>query len=210
MKPHSGCLRLYHNQILKDAAFLKRREESSKIGRILDAGCGCGRASRTLIDRLEKTPEIIGIDLDTLSMKYGRSQGPNVHFMRSHMGYLPFRNQTFDMILSSKAIHEIENQQERSKTVDEFTRTLRRDGIIYVLDIFARYYIAKLIRRLLHTLSAKIEWYSRTGEFEKNLKGRGLTILRRECMPSRPYSLSLHCSYIATKKTRKAKHKNAR
>ena len=201
MKPHSRCIHFFHNQILEDTAFLKIREEPVKIRRVLDAGCGSGRASRILIEQLEESPEIIGIDLDIDSMKYGKSLGLNAHFMRSHMGHLPFRNQTFDMVISSKAIHEIEDQKERSRTVDEFIYALRQDSIIYVLDVFAKYYIAKLIRRILHALSAKIEWYSHTSGFEKNLKKRGLTILRRKCIPSLRCNFTLHCSYIAAKST---------
>lgn len=191
---------LYHKQILGDMIVLKERIELSKTPRVLDAGCGWGRISIILSKHLDKMTEIIGVDLDLSSIRHGRYLAHDFSFVRAHMGYLPFRNRIFEAIVSSKAIHEIQNKRERSRASDEFARTLKNEGVIYVLDLFARSYVAKFIRCVLHILASRVERYYYMKEFENDLKSKGFKIIRSNCIPWPPFNLSALCSYVVMKK----------
>lgn len=190
----------YHKQIFGDISFLKKRIKSAKIPQILDVGCGWGRVSRRLSKNFSKRAKIVGIDLNVLSLKYGKSLSPDTSFVRSHMKYLPFKEQTFDAVLSRKALHEIENENDRCETLDEIARALKKGGIIYVFDPFDRFHVAKLIRRLLRHIFSRVEWYYLMSEFENNLKRRGFKIIKKNYIDWSPFSLSVFCSYTAIKK----------
>jgi arsenite methyltransferase len=50
---------------------------------------------------------------------------------------LPFRDDAFDAVVSSVAIHNVKGAERRMKAIDEAVRVLRHGGCLMIADIFA-------------------------------------------------------------------------
>src|SRR5215467_9751598 len=75
---------------------------SARHRRILDVGCGAGQ---TLIaSNLGEAVFAVGIDLDYSALVYGRQQTTSIHFVRAAGEQLPFRNNSFDLVLCRVAL----------------------------------------------------------------------------------------------------------
>lgn len=80
---------LNHTEILDDIKAIKDRLKGQEKPLILDVGCGCGKISRGVNNLLGGKARIIGVDLDLIAMKYGRSIDRGICYLRSHISYLP-------------------------------------------------------------------------------------------------------------------------
>jgi len=189
----------HHKWILRDMNTVKEGLESLKTPRILDVGCGLGRASRRLSRLLDEKAEFVGIDLDILSIEYGKFLNRSISFLRSHMSYLPFKSGIFGAILSSRALHEIEEKDERKKAFSEFTRILKQEGLIYIFEPFARSNKVKTLLIFLHKRIPRIEMYNLKECVEELLKKYHFKIVSKYCISWSTLSLNLFCSFIATK-----------
>jgi ubiquinone/menaquinone biosynthesis C-methylase UbiE len=89
---------------------------------ILEAACRWGRASRRLKDFYAGDMETVGVDLDKLSLQYGKSIDRTAVFLLSDIRALLFRTQVFDIILSSGVIHEVKNAKGRHKAIGRCPR----------------------------------------------------------------------------------------
>ena len=71
-----------------------------------------------------------------------------VDLQTGDMRALPFEAESFDVVLSSLAIHNIPDTAGRAKAIDEAVRVLRRGGQVVIVDIgAAREYEALLRER---------------------------------------------------------------
>lgn len=198
---------VYYKQFFGDMNLLQKRVTSSEKPRILDVGCGWGKISRRFSKKLDKKADVVGIDLDILSLKYGRFLNRDASFVRADMRHLPLKPLAFDVILSSKALHEVESKDDLGNVLREFARTLKRDGSVYVFDPFARFRIVKLIQHILHKIypkihilhkvHPKIERYFQEGEFEDHLKKEKFRIISKSRIVWPKFSFRVFCSYIA-------------
>lgn len=68
------------------------------FGSILDLGCGVGQ---TLI-ACELKPEtfVCGVDIDAEALAFGKELSPHICFARARGERLPFRNQSFEVVIS--------------------------------------------------------------------------------------------------------------
>jgi ubiquinone/menaquinone biosynthesis C-methylase UbiE len=77
-------------------------EVSARHRRILDVGCGAGQ---TLVaSNLGETVLAVGADLDFSALAYGRQQATNINFVRAAGEALPFRNDSFDLVICRVAL----------------------------------------------------------------------------------------------------------
>jgi ubiquinone/menaquinone biosynthesis C-methylase UbiE len=145
---------------------------------VLDVGCGRGLM---LIGAAKKltSGRATGIDIwrqedlrnntaeATLANAKDEGVAGKVRVEDSDARKLPFKDATFDVVLSSLAIHNIDGRIERAKALAEMVRVLKPGGHIAILDII------------------------RTGEYAKELERLGLTSLKLSkmsldwCMPTK-------------------------
>jgi len=116
--------------------------------RVLDLGCGRG-AVLLMVAKLLPRGRAVGIDLWKSSDQSGNALevtrrnaelegvADRVDLRTGDMRALPFEDESFDVVLSSLAIHNIPHAAGRAKAIDEAVRVLRRGGRILIADINA-------------------------------------------------------------------------
>ena len=124
--------------------------------RLPDLGCGRG-AVILMAAKLLPRGRAVGIDLWKTSDQLGNALevtkrnavlegvADRVDLRTGDMRALPFDDGSFDLVLSSLAIHNIPDLAGRTKAIDEAVRVLRPGGRILIVDINAmREYEARL------------------------------------------------------------------
>jgi arsenite methyltransferase len=116
--------------------------------RVLDLGCGRGAVLLMAAQRLT-TGHAVGIDLWKASDQSGNSAAATrrnaavegvsdrVDLHTADMTALPFHDDSFDVVLSNVAIHNIKGRRQRDIAIDEALRVLRPGGRMVIADIFA-------------------------------------------------------------------------
>ncbi|OZB93325.1 class I SAM-dependent methyltransferase [Paenibacillus sp. XY044] len=116
-----------------------------KRDRILDVGCGRGFVLNSLAKQIPGG-KVIGIDIWNPRDQSGNDPKVTLHNaelegVRSRVEVihadargLPFDNGTFDKVVSSLAIHNIQGPEERRKAIEEMVRVLKRGGQAAILD----------------------------------------------------------------------------
>jgi arsenite methyltransferase len=116
--------------------------------RILDLGCGRGAVLLTAAQRLS-TGRAVGVDLWKREDQSGNAieaTGRNaaaegvadrVELHTADMTELPFAPNSFDIVVSNVAVHNIKSRAGREKAIDEAVRVLRPGGRLLVADLFA-------------------------------------------------------------------------
>lgn len=114
--------------------------------RILDLGCGRGAV---LVSAVKRLPEGrgFGVDIWSRSDQSGNSIGAirknaaaegvaaGVVPVTGNMKALPFRSNSFDVVVSSVAIHNIRGRIGREAAISEATRVLRPGGRLLIADL---------------------------------------------------------------------------
>jgi len=86
---------------------------------VLDIGCGTGRNLKY------KNVNITGIDISIEQLKKCKSN--NIH---CDMTLIPFRDNTFDNIISIASFHHLSNIERRHKCLSEMKRIIKKDARI--------------------------------------------------------------------------------
>lgn len=117
--------------------------------RVLDLGCGRGAVLLMAAGHLTTTGRAIGVDIWSQGDQSGnaaaaaesnaRAEGvaDRVELHTADMTSLPFGDDSFDVIVSNVAIHNIKAQSGRDKAIDEALRVLRPGGRLLIADISA-------------------------------------------------------------------------
>jgi ubiquinone/menaquinone biosynthesis C-methylase UbiE len=181
---------------------------------ILDAGIGTGRMVQPLLDL---NVQLVGIDLSRemlKKMKEKLSHNPacgQVSLIRGDVTALPFREHSFDFVLSVLVLHLIKKWE---KAIRETSRVLRTDGLFSIVNQRAPELISKTGKKYFalcknyssHGLSGKSKWmlnkvlkYEKTGSLERlsnvffernNFWGRsGQTFLRKQSLSIEKYPI---------------------
>lgn len=136
------------------------REEVSRLAnvssdaRVLDVGCGTGYTTEVVLRHLHKG-EAVGVDLTPQQLKKAarnlRFDKTRLSLCRGDVESLPFRDETFDSVVSVGAIEYFPNPREALK---EMARVVKTGGRVIVggpeLDWFKKTHL----NRILYTPSA--------------------------------------------------------
>jgi avermectin B 5-O-methyltransferase len=122
--PHAADAMIDH---LASFAKLKPKE------RVLDAGCGEGRASLRLAEKFGVN--VTGIDVvpEALAIAKKRAAATNaaVDYIEGDYNHLPFPDKTFDLVF---ALETFTHSPDPRKTLREFWRVLKPGGRVVILD----------------------------------------------------------------------------
>jgi ubiquinone/menaquinone biosynthesis C-methylase UbiE len=126
--------------------------------RILDLGCGRGAVLLMAAQHLT-TGRAVGVDLWRSFDQSGNSLeatrrnaiaegvADRVELHTANMTALPFADSSFDVVVSSVAIHNISRRADREKAIAEAVRVLRPGGRLMIADVRAtRQYQEQLAR----------------------------------------------------------------
>jgi len=150
--------------MIYDSKFGKAREREKYLDkiawrgdeRVLDVGCGLGLFLIGAAKRLS-TGRAVGIDkwqqedlsgnnaAGTLSNAMIEGVAEKVEVHTGDARKLPFDNESFDVVLSSMALHNIYNAGERQTAVREIARVVNSGGRVLIVDVrHTRQYAATL------------------------------------------------------------------
>jgi O-antigen biosynthesis protein len=95
---------------------------------VLDVACGEGYGSDLIAKYAES---VIGVDLSEEAIKHATSAycKANLQFEHGSVLDLPFRNETFDVVISFETI---EHLVEQSQMLDEILRVMKTDGLLII------------------------------------------------------------------------------
>jgi arsenite methyltransferase len=126
---------------------------------VLDMGCGRG-AVMTAVARRLTTGRVTGIDIWSRRDQSGNARDVTVRnasledvadrvaIETGDMRALPFPDASFDLVVSSLAIHNIRGDAERKRAVAEAFRVLKPGGRIAIADIRATRIYEQALREL--------------------------------------------------------------
>jgi len=127
--------------------------------RVLDMGCGRGAVLTAVAKRLT-TGRVTGIDLWSTHDQSGNARDvtlenatvegvlDRVAIETGDMRAMPFADASFDLVVSSLAIHNIRSNAERAQAIQETWRVLRPGGRLAIADIRATALYAKTLQTL--------------------------------------------------------------
>ena len=126
---------------------------------VLDMGCGRG-AVLTAVARRLTTGRVTGADIWSTTDQSGNAKdvtvrnasiegiGDRVHIETADMRALPFPDGTFDLVVSSLAIHNIRSNADRRQAIAEGFRVMKPGGRMVIADIRATAIYADALRKL--------------------------------------------------------------
>jgi ubiquinone/menaquinone biosynthesis C-methylase UbiE len=121
----------YTNRYGDSPLFMRCVNRFSKLmpikGKLLDLGCGSGRAAKHFI---KKGFTVVGIDFSEEMLKIAREKVPHADFQKMDMRKLKFPSQSFDGIWSNFSLLHIP-KREIKIVLDECFRVLKPNGIFY-------------------------------------------------------------------------------
>ena len=97
----------------------------------LDIGCASGYMISEIAKSYPKA-KYFGIDIYDKAIEYAKKRYPNIKFQVASVAKLPFKNNTFDLILFYETIEHVENPR---ACLLEIKRVLKKDGtLILAMD----------------------------------------------------------------------------
>ncbi|MGD2248042.1 MAG: class I SAM-dependent methyltransferase [Candidatus Methanofastidiosia archaeon] len=104
---------------------LYKKVDISEKECILDIGCGTGAVTEDLVSLSNGV--ITGVDIDDKKLVYAKKLLDTVNFLQTDVLWLPFRDNTFDLVVFNIVLTHI-NEQERA--VKEMARVTKKNGIV--------------------------------------------------------------------------------
>jgi ubiquinone/menaquinone biosynthesis C-methylase UbiE len=133
--PYTGVARCYG--VCLDPIIIRWKKKALKLWPprkgmvVLDAGCGTG--SQLNLYRLYGC-SVFGVEMSAGMIAAARQKfESSLNLCRGNAGRMPYRNQTFDLILLSMMLHEIPLDT-RSVVLAETERVLKDSGRILIID----------------------------------------------------------------------------
>lgn len=97
---------------------------------VLDLCCGSGQTTRFLV---EHSHQVTGLDASPLSLQRASQNVPQADFVEGWAEAMPLADNSFDLVHTSVAMHEMEPDQRR-QIFQEVLRVLKPGGIFTLVD----------------------------------------------------------------------------
>jgi len=102
-----------------------------KFKKILDVGCAGGYMANK-VNYIFPKSKITGIDVYKESIDYAKKKYPNINFIVADAHKLPFKDNTFDMVICYETIEHVVNPK---KVLAEIKRVMKKNGkALVVMD----------------------------------------------------------------------------
>ena len=134
--------------------------------KILDAGCGTGG----MLKSIEKYGSAIGIDVSNAALAFCKKRAQN-KIIQASICHLPFKNETFDIILSLGVVYH-KLVKDDYQAIRELFRISKKEGIVIITNP-AYNFLWSAHDVVTHTKKRYI-----LKEVEKLIKDSGFTILK--------------------------------
>ena len=153
-----------------------RRIDLAGVRDVLDVGCGTGtlleRAARALPGRF------VGLDLSLEMLEAARRKlGPRAGLVAGSAATLPFRSRTFDLVVSTSALH---HWRQPDAALTEIRRVLRSGGRVAITDWCGDHWLVRLRDRVLRRLEPAHGRVWRSVELAALLADAGFSDIRIE------------------------------
>jgi len=158
-------------------------------GKILDAGCGNGNLFIRALKFLPKETKYVGTDFSNkmLSRAAFRARSvPGAHFSQGCINRLPFKDLSFDRVMSSGVLTCLSSTEEAEESLAEFNRVLRPGGTL-VVDFFNQLSHFTLVRKVLLREPIFPPEYISPKEFKSLLEGAGFEVQEYRGFDYKPY-----------------------
>ncbi len=116
--------KIWHGQKL--AKILKILPKDAKT--ILDVGCSSGVLTAQIAKVLPKS-KITGLDSYTKAITFARSKYPQIAFIVADAHKLPFKNNSFDLIICTETLEHVIDPK---KVLSEMRRVLKKHGLAII------------------------------------------------------------------------------
>ncbi|MDO8655697.1 MAG: class I SAM-dependent methyltransferase [Nanoarchaeota archaeon] len=119
-------MKKFHVPILRE---LKNKKGIS----VLDISCGTGQLLHSLHQQSDGNIHLIGVDISKDMLRAARTKLPrSVTLYHADVHHLPFKDNTFDYVLSTEAFHHYYDQE---KALQEMKRVAKKNGNVIVADV---------------------------------------------------------------------------
>jgi len=136
--------------------------------RLLDLGCGTGTLL-VMIRQAFPGLELVGVDADAamlaIASRKARAAGGGIHFDRALARRLPYRQASFDRVVSSLFFHHLP-WGDKQQAAAEIWRILRPGGELHVADW------GKPAGALMRLCACPVQWLDGFAATRDNLAGR--------------------------------------
>lgn len=165
-----GQAALYLHTTLRGKHVVWRREldrlELTGDEHLLDIGCGSGAVLIAAAQRLPRGAAV-GVDLwrsidqsgndpaRTLANARICGVADRIRLHTADMTELPFPNESFDVVTSALAVHNIPDARRREQAVAEMVRVLKPGGQLVLVDIMHTDHYAKVLRDTIANLECR-------------------------------------------------------
>ncbi|MBI2572513.1 class I SAM-dependent methyltransferase [Candidatus Woesearchaeota archaeon] len=143
-------------------------KEITAPGSILDVSCGTGNLLQELSQR--DYQNLQGVDYSSKMVEIAQAKLKGIAtIQKADVHHLPFKDNTFDYVVSTEAFHHYHNQQ---KAIQELARVTKSQGKVIVCDINFSF---KIIHRLFHRFEPGHVKINSKEEFKILFEKAGLT-----------------------------------
>jgi ubiquinone/menaquinone biosynthesis C-methylase UbiE len=116
------------------ARLLRRHGLVPPRGRILEVGCGHGHALAALRGLGARSGQLFGVDLLHDRLEEARRRQPELHWQRGNAEQLPFRDESFTLVMLFTVFSSILDPEMERNVAREVVRVLRPGGAVLWYD----------------------------------------------------------------------------
>lgn len=113
----------WHNRKLNQVLKLLPKQ-SGKTIKVLDIGCNSALLTSAVAKALKKS-RVTGLDSYKEAIVFARSKYPNINFVVADAHKLPFKNNSFDLVICTETLEHVVDPK---KALEEMVRILKHDA----------------------------------------------------------------------------------